>query len=371
MNEKEAAIVLNMISGIGPVRGKKLLHAFSSFSNVLKAGVNDLKQIEGITFSLAQNISNWRKSVNLEKELQSIEEISCRILSLGTPEYPEELSTLYGPPLVLYIQGDLPKFKQPAIGIVGARQASYYGIKMTKKIAYQLAYQGITIISGLARGIDTAAHQGALAAEGITFSIIGSGLKDLYPKENTPLAKKIASHRGTIISEFPIHTPPDKRNFPRRNRLIAAWSDALLVTECAKNSGAMITANLANEMGKTVYALPGPVDQSHFQGCHSLIRDGAILVTSTEEILEDFSETVLTSSKYKISRIPIKSEKEEEELEDSQENSIIKILSSVPIHLDEIIEIVNIPTKEVISLLVALEMEKRVKRLPGQYFLKK
>ena len=369
MNNQEASIALNMISGIGPINAKKLIAKYGNASSVLNSSVAELKKIKGISDKIANRIYQWEDNVNLKKELEIIQNSPYEVCILGEEKYPKQLSSLYDPPLVLYTYGNLRNLSH-TFGIVGSRQASYYGIKMTKKISYQLAYQGFAIISGLARGIDTAAHQGALAAEGITIAVIGSGLNHLYPEENKALAKNIVENEGLLISEFPLNTPPDKRNFPRRNRLIAGWSEGLLVSECAKYSGAMITANYANEMGKNVYALPGPADQITFVGSHELIRDGAILVTKTEEILEDYEEIFKKDKKYLASINPIKSLGNNTDFQNSEEATILEILSSAPIHLDEIITITKLPTQAVISALMILEMKKQIQRLPGQYFSK-
>ncbi|UCB57420.1 MAG: DNA-processing protein DprA [Candidatus Omnitrophota bacterium] len=209
-----------------------------------------------------------------------------KTLSLNDKEYPANLRYIYSPPLALYVKGNILAEDSIALAIVGSRKASYYGLKNAESLGFKLASQGITIISGLARGIDTAAHRGALAAGGRTIAVLGSGLNIIYPRQNKGLAEEI-SKNGAVISEYAQDTPPLRQNFPRRNRIISGLSLGVVVVEAAKRSGALITADFALEQGREVFALPGKIDSFTSAGTHELIKDGAKLVESTEDIIEE------------------------------------------------------------------------------------
>src|SRR6185295_7312804 len=221
---------------------------------------SDLRHVEGVGTTLAEDIAAWERIVDLPDELARIETFGAQVITQESSEYPRQLQEIYNPPIVLYVWGTLTERDHHAISVVGSRKTSHYGLECAKKLSYQLAYAGFTVVSGLARGIDTAAHLGALAAQGRTIAVIGSGLMDLYPPENLDLAKKI-TESGAVVSEFPMQFPPSPQTFPYRNRIVAGWGRGLLVVEAGLNSGALITAQQANEAGRFVYAVPGPIDR--------------------------------------------------------------------------------------------------------------
>ncbi|HEY2341920.1 MAG TPA: DNA-processing protein DprA, partial [Chthoniobacteraceae bacterium] len=222
MTEIEACIALNMVPSLGPVRLRKLLEVFTSPEKILQARAAELHSVDGIGAEVAEGIANWEKTVDLPGELRRIEEFGAKVVIRQSPEYPRELRGIHNPPILLYVWGSLADRDNRAVGIVGSRQTSHYGLECAKKLSYQLAYAGLTVVSGLARGIDTAAHQAALAAKGRTIAVIGSGLMDLYPPENLVLAKKI-TESGAVVSEFPMQFPPSPQTFPYRNRIVAGW----------------------------------------------------------------------------------------------------------------------------------------------------
>ncbi|HSI14337.1 MAG TPA: DNA-processing protein DprA, partial [Chthoniobacter sp.] len=213
MNSTEASIALNMVPGVGPVRLRRLLEVFETPEKVLATRESQLRTVEGVGPEVAAAIAHWQEKIDLPAELARIEQFGARVITTGSPEYPRMLREISNPPIVLYVWGDLTERDQNAIGVVGSRQTSHYGLECAKKLSYQLAYAGLTVVSGLARGIDTAAHQGALAAQGRTIAVIGSGLMDLYPPENQGLAEKIAGS-GAVVSEFPMTFPPSTQTFP-------------------------------------------------------------------------------------------------------------------------------------------------------------
>jgi DNA processing protein len=269
------------------------------------------------------------------------------------------LRDIYDRPLLLYVWGKLEPRDRHAISIVGSRRATTYGTQATKKFAYQLAHAGFTIVSGLARGIDTAAHEAAVAANGRTIAVIGSGLAKLYPPENLGLAEKIAAGNGAVVSEFPLHTAPDKQTFPMRNRIVAGWARAVLVIECPAWSGSLITANLATEYGRPVFAVPGPIDKPTFAGCHQLIREGATLVADPSHILDDLGE-------LPFARLPTPSDEPASIPElPAEEAAVFAAVTRDEAAVDRIIELSGLPAHVVTATLMKLEMRRLVRAFPG------
>ena len=271
MTATEACVALNMVPHVGPMRMRKMLEVFATPERILLARASELRAVEGIGAELAEAIAGWETQIDLAAELKRIEDFGAHVVTEASPEYPRELRQIYNPPILLYVWGTLTEADHRAISIVGSRKTSHYGAESAKKLSYQLAYAGLTVVSGLARGIDTAAHQGALAAQGRTVAVIGSGLMDLYPVENAGLAEKIAAS-GAVVTEFPMTYPPTPQTFPYRNRIVAGWSSGLLVVESGLKGGALITAGQALEHNRTVYAVPGPIDRPTSGGTNRLIQ---------------------------------------------------------------------------------------------------
>lgn len=288
-----------------------------------------------------------------------------RALRLTDEGYPTNLKYIYDPPPALYIKGNIIPQDNIAIAIVGSRQASYYGLKNAQELAFELAAKGITIISGLARGVDSAAHRGALKAGGRTIAVLGSGLNMIYPVENKGLAEEI-SQNGAVISEFSQDTPPHRQNFPRRNRIISGLSLGVLVVEAAKRSGALITVGFALEQGREVFALPGKIDSFTSQGTHDLIKQGAKLVESTEDIIEELEP--LRSCQINQTRSESKTKIEPNLPE--EEKQVYSCLSCEPLHIDELAQKVNLSYGRLLTCLLKLEYKKLVKELPGKAFVR-
>lgn len=362
MTETEACIALNMVPGMGPVRLRKLLEVFETPGRILLAKANELRRVNGIGEEVANTISHWEEHVDLPAELARIEEFGAHVLTQESSEYPRLLREIHNPPIVLYVWGGLTHRDEHAIGVVGSRKTSHYGLESAKKLSYQLAYAGMTVVSGLARGIDTAAHQGALAAKGRTVAVLGSGLNHLYPTENLGLAEKIAES-GAVITEFSMEVQADVQTFPMRNRIVSGMSNALLVVEAGLRSGALITASQAIDQGRSVYAVPGQIDRPTSMGSNRLIQQGAKLVMSSSDILEDmqilFPEAPkLTPSKSRTDTL------------NDDEKTVYGAISDSETPVDEIITKSGLPTAKVCSTLLALEMKAMVKQLPGQHFVK-
>src|SRR6202795_2400578 len=298
MTPTEACIALNMLPTMGPVRLRKLLEVFETPDRVLAARRDALRAVEGIGNDVADQIVQWENIVDLPEELERIRQFGANVITAESPLYPRQLREIHAPPIVLYVWGELTERDQHAIAVIGSRRTTHYGMESAKKLSYQLAYAGLTVISGLARGIDTAAHQGALAAKGRTIAVIGSGLSKLYPPENAALADKIRNGNGAIVSEFSMEIEPDRQTFPMRNRIISGWSHGILVVEAGLNSGALITAAQALEQGRAVYAVPGHINAPSAMGSNRLIQQGAKLVMDASDILDDLQ--ILLPEKEKI-----------------------------------------------------------------------
>jgi len=284
---KKDLVLLNMVQDIGYIRLKALLDEFKEPGRILRASLDKLRSVKGIGPAIAQAVKNAGSDHDIDKEIILINKAGAEVLTVFDEGYPENLKNIYDPPVVLYIKGSFKKEDELSVSIVGSRKCTYYGMNMADKIAEQLASAGVTVVSGFARGIDTSAHKGALKAKGRTIAVLGSGLDNIYPVENKPLVEKIIKN-GALISEFPMSMPPNKNNFPRRNRLISGLSRAVLVVEAANRSGALITADFALEQGRDVFAVPGTADRLLSMGTNSLIKQGAKLVDSAEDILEEF-----------------------------------------------------------------------------------
>jgi DNA processing protein len=364
MNSTEACIALNMLPTVGPVRLLKLLEVFEEPQQVLGAKRSELRKVEGIGSEVADQIASWESIVDLAAELSRIRDFGATVITQESPSYPKSLREIHAPPIVLYLWGELNERDHHAIGIIGARHTTHYGTESAKKLAYQLAYAGLTVISGLARGIDTAAHQGALAAKGRTVAVIGSGLSKLYPPENRGLAEKIRDGNGAIVSEFSMEIDPDRQTFPMRNRIIAGWSHGILVVEAGLKSGALITASQAIEQGRSVYAVPGHINAPSALGSNRLIQQGAKLVMDASDILDDLQillPDTKPSPEAAVRPLPPLSE---------DERRVYEAIDSTETPIDQISAKCDLPSAIVSSTLLRLELKRLVKQLPGKYFVK-
>src|SRR6266403_802458 len=287
MDSREALVALNLVEHVGPVRLRQLLEHFGDAPAILRASKQHLLQARNIGEETADAIANWEKNIDLAAELKRIADFGCRIVTQAEPEYPELLRQIYDPPIGLYIKGELLPKDKNAVAMVGSRMTTHYGIEVARKLAYQLAYLGVTVVSGGARGIDSAAHQGALSSKGRTIAVLGTGINLVTPPENAELFERIAQN-GCVVTQFPFNRPPDKQSFPIRNRIVAGMTLGTAVVEANLTSGALITSNFANEYGRQVFAVPGRIDSPRSKGCHELIKKGAKLCEGAEDILCEF-----------------------------------------------------------------------------------
>lgn len=290
LTAREALITLNLVPGLGSVRIRSLLEFFGSADLALAAPVQLLTQVPRLGEKLAAALADWRHCTNVHAELECAERLGARVVTFLDAEYPDALRRMSDPPCVLYVLGEWRQEDAArAVSVVGTRMATPYGLGCARRFARELADSaGCTIISGLARGVDTAAHWGALDAGGRTIAVLGGGLAQVFPAENMALVEQIIGGHGAVVSEFPMNMRPSRNSFPQRNRIVAAWSKATLVAEAALRSGALHTARLSAELyGNSVFAIPGAISTSSSAGCHQLIRDGAILCSSPQELIND------------------------------------------------------------------------------------
>jgi DNA processing protein len=372
MNRLEALIGLNMVLDIGSIRLKKLLEYFDKPQDILKASLQKLRAVSGIGEKIAENISALRDE-DLEREFTSASKLGLKVITHEDIGYPENLKNIPDPPIVLYVKGQLKDEDKFSIAIVGSRRASYYGLSCAKQFAADLVDHGFVIVSGMARGIDTYAHRGALSRGKRTIAVMGSGFNHIYPPENRELAQEI-SRNGAVISEFPLNTRPLPQNFPRRNRLISGLSLGTVVVEAARNSGALITADFALEQGRDVFALPGKVGCETSFGTNELIKQGAKLVSCVDDILEEFAFSEPKRENPVNIYQPSGGGCQEVtylQLGLSQEESFLcGLITDKPLLLDDIVEQANLNVPEVSRILLGLEMKKLIKQLPGKQFVK-
>jgi len=365
MTRTEAYLALNLIPNIGPVRLAKLVEHFGSPEAVLRAKSGKIAAVHGFDHALAATLADWENQIDLVSELSLINERGLSLLTQESDLYPELLREVPGAPFLLYVWGTLTKRDHNAIGVVGSRQATTYGLNATKKLSFQIAYAGYTVISGLARGIDTAAHEAAIAAKGRTIAVIGSGIGKLYPPENQALAERIAQN-GAVISEYPVNRIADKQTFPYRNRIVAGWSNGLLVVEAPGRSGSLITAQQAVETGRTVYAVPGPIDRPTSLGCNRLIQQGAKLVVDGADILDDLNTlfpTAPMAPTLETRPAPVADLTLEEQI-------LYDALGSDECHMDDLIGRSGLTPATVSASLMRLEIKRLLKQLPGRRYVR-
>ena len=366
MDSCEAFIALNMVEHVGPVRARTLLEHFGDAPKILAASNSELLRVRNIGDETAEAIANWEKSIDLAGELKRITEFGCHVLVSSDENYPALLREIYDPPLVLYIKGELTAKDKNAVAMVGSRQTTHYGIETARKLAYQLAYVGVTVVSGGARGIDTAAHQGALSAKGRTIAVLGTGINLISPTENAELFQRI-SENGAVITQFPFNRPADKQSFPIRNRIVAGMTLGTVVVEANTTSCALITANMAVEAGRQVFAVPGRIDSPRSKGCHDLIKKGAKLCEGAEDILSEFEYLFPTSNRPaspgETGVLPALELGENERL-------VYDSLSREEASIDEVIRKCGLPSSAVSVALLGLEMKRIVKQLPGKMFVR-
>ncbi|MGK7346346.1 MAG: DNA-processing protein DprA [Candidatus Nitrospinota bacterium M3_3B_026] len=363
--ERICRIALNTLPPVGPVTYHRLIGAFGSARDVFRAEVEELSRINGLSPAAAETIRRADPEAATERELALARKTGASIVLLGEEGYPKPLENAYSPPPVLSIMGEWREEDSAAIAIVGSRTPSRYGRVMTEKMARELSAAGVTIVSGLARGVDGVAHRAALDAGGRTIAVLGCGLNVYYPAEHKGLQRAIAGN-GAVISQFPFTARPDKANFPMRNRVISGLSLGVFVTEAAEKSGALITAYAAIDDNRDVFSLPGQANSPKSRGTNSLIKLGhAKLIQDVGDILEELPDYVKKSIMERQAALPLP----EEELS-GDEAKVLAALGHEPAHMDAVAEGLGLPSNMVSAILLSLELKGLVKQTPGRLFIK-
>ena len=398
-NETISLIHLNLIQGVGLKTVQILRDVFGSTERALQAAPDELRKIDRLSPAVCDLLIHKPVLYPIERELELIHKYGCQVVTLYDAAYPPHLKEIDTPPVVLYVKGEFTPEDALSISLVGSRNAKDYGRKVSYRLSYQLAQRGVTVISGLARGIDTSAHRGALEAGGRTIAVMGNGLSVVYPATNSNLAEKIEAS-GALVSEFPMAVRPKPRNFPRRNRIISGLTLGTVVVEASNRSGALITARLAAEQNREVFAVPGEIFSALSAGTHKLINDGAKLINTVDDLLNELPPHVLsrvqspTSSPVPdMETVPAQAssvEKRDAELLPPQPSADIQRSVSTPpppdltpdektifeaievpsSHIDTIVRTTQLPIGQVSSVLLMLELKGVVQQLPGKQFAK-
>lgn len=351
MEEKAYWIALNKVSGIGAVRMAALLAHCGSAEAAWRASILDLKAA-GLDRRSLENLLQARREMDVEAEWERVHKAGIQVLTLLDEEYPTNLRQIDAPPPVLYVRGALQPNDSWAVAIVGTRRASVYGREVALSLSRDLAANGITVVSGLALGVDTVAHKCAVENDGRTIAVLGSSVDQIYPPENRGLAQKI-TEQGAIISEYPLGTRPDANNFPPRNRIISGLSRGVVIVEAGERSGALITAKFAAEQGRDVFAVPGSILHPGSAGCNTLIQQGAIPLLSVNDIFNHLNLEQARNQQAARAAIPA----------DPQEAALLRHLNQEPLHLDDLVRQSTLPAPQVAGLLAMMELKGLVRQV--------
>lgn len=363
-SELKAWLALWTVPNIGPIRYVSLVKHFGSPQKVLAASVKELAELPDVGPVTASSIKSKVSWETAEEQLGLCEKNQVQVVTFKDESYPKNLLTIYDPPPFLFVGGDIKEEDRNAVAMVGCRSASSYGRRIAEKISRELVGRGITIVSGMARGIDSIGHQAALKEKGRTLAVFGSGLDVPYPPENKKLAGQIKSS-GAVISEFFLGTKPEAPNFPRRNRLISGLSLGVVIVEAGNRSGALLTAQCALEQNREVFAIPGNLDSKNSQGTNKLIKEGAKLVTAVEDILEELR----ISTQAEGSASPAQTQRDLSGLSQAERN-MFELISDEPYHIDRIAFQASVGVPEALSTLLSLELKGLVKQLSGKVFVR-
>jgi len=358
MKELSSALALQMVPDLGAVTAKHLIDHFGSPSTVFQAGAGELLAVEGLGKKRAEAISAFKEWDRTEAVIHAAEQKDTHLLYYGHEQYPELLAQIVDPPTVFYYKGCFQPTDKYAVAIVGSRSLSSYGRNVAQYLAEGLAGYGLTIVSGMARGIDSVAHRGTIAKGGRTIAVLGSGVDVVYPAESRGLYQKIQEN-GVVISEFPLGEEPRREHFPQRNRVISGLSLGVIVVEASKGSGTLITARSALDQGRDVFAVPGNIYSKNSYGTNELLKTGAKLVSSPKDVLQELGHVL---------RGFIRSEKKEVVEMSGDERQLCDMLSFEPIHVDDITRKAGLPSSHVLGLLLNLELKSIVRQAEGKKF---
>ncbi|MFH0877399.1 MAG: DNA-processing protein DprA [Candidatus Omnitrophota bacterium] len=368
MTNLQALVLLNMVADIGSVRAKKLLAAFGEPYRIFEADLHRVSSA-GLSPILARRVVDAPRRLNVDQEIQAAARQGIRILTILDEAYPKSLKEIYDPPIVLYAKGEWLDADLNAIGVVGSRGASFYGLSCARDFSSQLSQWGLTIVSGMARGIDTAAHRAALDAGGRTIAVVGSGFDHIYPPENEHLFYEIAD-KGLVLSQFPLNMRPRPENFPIRNRIISGLSKGVLVVEASQKSGALITARFALEQGRDVFAIPGKLSSATSVGANDLIKQGARMVTHPQEILQELRPQLCLKERDLCSPQTQNLGRAGLPPMDESEAVIVRSLDDEPKYIDCLCAETGLKMKDLLAVLMRLELKGLIKQLPGKTFVR-
>ena len=363
MDAAEAYLRLALVNGLGPITIHRLLAAVEQPAAVFGLTMRELTSIDGVGAERARRIVDPGLAEAAANERAVCHANAVQVITLADDAYPRQLRELSDPPAAIWLRGEWQRRDALAVSIVGPRRPSAYGHRQARVFSQGLARLGCCVVSGLARGVDTVAHEAAIAEQGRTIAVLGSGFGHLYPAENSGLADRIAADHGVVMSEYPYATRPSSGTFPRRNRLIAALGLGTLVIEAGQRSGSLITARLAGELGRAVMALPGPIDRPDNQGSNRLLRDGAVLITSLEDVIEEIPPlaTLAAATPESPSDHPRISSLTQ------RERQVYQLLSDDPRSIDELQRISQLPASAVSATLISLELRRLARKTPGGY----
>ncbi len=360
--ELEALVALLQVPGIGSARVRALVSRFKSVHAVTAAPLPALCEVPGIDQTLAQALKTCEAHEFARRQLELAQQRGCALITFWDDAYPALLKKINDPPVLLYLKGGLQAADQNAIAVVGTRAPTQYGKMVTEKIVADLVAHGITIVSGLARGVDTAAHHAVVRNGGRTLAVLGSGLDVVYPAENRNLLEEI-TRNGAVISELPFGAKPDAVNFPRRNRIISGLSLGVIVIEAGHESGALITANFALDQNREVFAVPGSIFSPKSAGPHQLLKEGAKLIQNADDILEELnSQLELFSPRQIAPDLPLAM--------NQQSRNVYDLISHEPSHIDALSRKATLPASQVMAILLELELQGLIKQLPGKFFVR-
>lgn len=348
------------VPGVGPNKLRALISYFRTAAAVFDASEKRLTQVPGVDSKIAFNIRSFDGHDFAANQVKAIESAKVNVLTFWDADFPALLKQIYDPPAVLFVNGDVGELNKPAVAVVGSRTPTSYGKVVAEKFSAELVAKGFCVISGLAYGIDTIAHRAALAVRGRTVAVLGSGLDVIYPAENRRLTEQIPQS-GAVVSEYPLGTGPDRGNFPRRNRIICGLSLGVIVVEAGEKSGALITANMALDQNREVFAVPGNINSKKSFGTNQLIKQGATVVTEIEDVVRAL-EPFVAETRQERTTVDIAL--------DSEQESIMRLLSNQPMHIDRIASATQQRPQLVLSHLLTLELLNLVKQLPGKLFVK-
>lgn len=362
-NKEDFFWVVLSLSGLKPSQILRLIKVTGSAERLWSLSDGELKKILGEQNIQIESYLEARKKVDLKSVLTKIKNTKCKICTIADEDYPLLLAEINDPPLVLYYWGELQK-EEMALGIVGTRRATPYGLAVAEKLSEELTEDGFTIVSGLARGIDSAAHRGALKAKGRTIAVLGSGLDRIYPPENKKLAMEIAANNGCLLTEFPPGMPPLKQNFPQRNRIISGLSRGIIVVEAGEKSGALITVDFALEQGRDVFAVPGPITSEKSKGTNNLISEGAKLLQDVNDIRENYGIIKPLFEEEKGGNTQRLALSEEEKV-------VFSKINLEPVSFEKLLALTGFMPQELTVILIFLEAEGYIRSLPGQKYVTK